>query len=300
LSKRNGLLQAEGTFKRVTDAVEVAPFKDSASAQRVVRSVSKEDHEITDKELELERQYGKILSWARYDAKHRHETKTMILQEGFDNDLYLYTKYTPANERQKLPLNELVEVLLQVGETLQEMHADGYVHRDFKVKNVLYRKGTDGKVEAKLIDFGHSYRPDHERYPRKRAKGYGTLRYTSPEALEFPKDISDPRLLAQAEDMYAIGCLIYEIYFQKELPWGSDTYKACKKDDPDGERRERAIKLQKRETTKLLDMSRDREGTLDGDILFIMSRLLEPNPRRRIKMPALLEALKRLQTNLNP
>jgi serine/threonine protein kinase len=296
LSKKHGTLRAEGTFKRVTDAVEVAPYKERAVARRIIRMVTKADHDISDREIDFEERYGNILSWTRYQSKNRpYETKTMILQEAFDNDLYLYTKYTSGNQRKKLEFNELLEVLLQAASTLHEMHEDGLAHRDVKIKNVLYRKTSDGKVEAKLIDFGHSYRIDEGKYPKKRAKGYGTLRYTSPDALEFPKNTSNPRLLAQAEDMYALGCLIYEVYFQKVLPWGSDTYKACKDKENGQQHRQKAIKLQKKEAKRLLEKSQEKPGKPESELMWICARLLEPDPKLRMRMPEFLVALKELK-----
>lgn len=295
LSKKYGTLEAEGTFKKVTDAVEVSPFQETASAHRVVRMVSKIDHEISDREIELEERYGQILSWTRYPAKNRpYETKTCIIQEAYDSDLYLFTKYTSSHDRKKLSTQEIVEILSQVTQTLHQMHEDGFAHHDFKVKNVLIRRNQKGKIEAKLIDFGHSFRINKERYAKKRAKGYGTLRYTSPDTLEHPKDLSDINLLAKADDMFALGCLMYEVYFQKRLPWADDTYKACK-DKENKSHRVDAVKIITKKAHQLYEMSRDTKDRKESEFLKIMSRLLEPDPRKRMKIAEFLVALSELK-----
>ena len=52
----------------------------------------------------------------------------------------LYVYHLLPERRKKISLEEMLDVLEDVGKTLLKMHEDGLVHRDVKAKNVLYRK----------------------------------------------------------------------------------------------------------------------------------------------------------------
>lgn len=50
----------------------------------------------------------------------------------------------------------LPDVILQLTEVLQALHALGIAHRDLKKDNILFEKSEDGHIQLKLIDFGSS------------------------------------------------------------------------------------------------------------------------------------------------
>ncbi len=292
LSKSHGELAASGSFKRVSDAVEVAINGDNAKAKRVAHVRNKEDEYIPSEELEYELKYGKILSWTRYKSKNRsYETKTLMIQDVYDHDLYTFTEFTPEESRKKISLSDMIQVLEQAGKTLLRLHKDGIAHRDVKAKNILYKKKSNGEVRAKLIDFGHCYVPDKSNYLRKRTKGYGTLRYTAPDLLENPSMKGNPLLMAQAEDAYALGECIYEVYLQQATPWGSLSYRALKKKKNAQENRETAIRLQKEEAALLAQEASHGSKSAEKELFRIMSRLLEPNPKERMQISEFMQAL---------
>ncbi len=292
LSKSYGELQAEGAFKRVSDAVDVLLKEDSAKARSVAHVRNKADEYIPHSELQYEFMYGDNITWCRYKSKNRpDEVKTVIIQKLYDHDLYTFTSYWPEEWRKKITLEEMIQVLEDVGKTVQKMHADGNVHRDIKAKNALYRKKSNGKCEARLIDFGHTYVPKEEYYERKRRKGYGTLRYTAPDLLENPGMKGDPLFLAKAEDMYAIGEMIYEVFFQDATPWGSITYRALKKKGDYKELRKTAIRLQKEAFARLTKEGKSRPNTLEKDLIAIVAHLLDPDPKKRMKIEEFMSAL---------
>ncbi len=294
LSKSNGMLNAQGAFKRVSDAIQVTLHKEEAKARSIAHVRNKPDEYIPKYELEYEMRYGKVISWLRYKSKNRpDETKTVMLQEAYDHDLYIFTEFTDEDVRKKISFEDLLTVLEKAGKTLLQMHKDGVVHRDVKAKNILYRKSKDGKVSARLIDFGHAYEPDSSTQFRKRNKGYGTLRYTAPDLLEKPNMKGDPLFLAKAEDAYALGQCIYEVYLQLATPWGSITYRALKKKDKEkaDEQRKEAIRLQKEEAALLAREAKSHPHTLEKELFAIMAKLLEPNPKKRMDIPEFMEAL---------
>ncbi|MBS0634465.1 MAG: protein kinase [Verrucomicrobia bacterium] len=298
LSKKHGDLNAQGAFKRVSDAIEVTMNNASAQARRVAHVRNKPDEYIDSSELDHERRYSNIITQVEYKSKNRpYETKTVLLQEVYDHDLYIYTGFTPEESRKKISFDDMIKVLEDVGTTLLKMHEDGFVHRDVKAKNILYRK-VNGKVEAKLIDFGHTYSPDEDSYDclRKRIKGYGTLRYTAPDLLEDPEMDGDPLLLAQAEDAYALGQCIFEVFFQESTPWGSIAYRALKKKKNADENRATAIKMQKELAEDLANQAARPPKTAVKELIRITSRLLEPNPKKRMRMKEFMRALSDLKT----
>ncbi len=298
LSKSHGDLYAEGAFKRVSDAVEVALSGDTAiAARRVAHVRNKADEYIPESEIEYELRYGKIISWLRYNAKNRpYETKTLILQEVYDHDLYIFTEFTPEEKRKTISLEDLLIVLHDVGKALLKMHEDGIVHRDVKAKNVLFKKDSSGRVHGKLIDFGHAYIPTKESQLRKRKRGYGTLRYTAPDLLEHPSLKGDPLFLAKAEDAYALGEMIYEVYLQEANPWGSLAYRALKNKSKAKEKRKEAIRLQKQEAAYVYEASKTPPKTPEKELFWIMSRLLEPDPFKRMTIPEFMKALRNLKS----
>jgi serine/threonine-protein kinase len=111
----------------------------------------------------------------------------------------------------RLPLFELVDVLLQMLSALTAAHERGVVHRDIKPDNVFLAKRTGCSPLAKLLDFGVSMivRPaapggERETDLTRRGMVMGTPHYMSPEQARGDRDL-DPRV-----DLYACGVILYE------------------------------------------------------------------------------------------
>ncbi|XXT25106.1 protein kinase [Sorangium sp. So ce429] len=89
-------------------------------------------------------------------------------------------------EQGPLPAAELAALLCQIGEALSVAHDLGIVHRDIKPSNLMLREGRDGRLRAKIADFGIAkwIRQDLAAdFPRQTAEGVvlGTPAYLSPE-----------------------------------------------------------------------------------------------------------------------
>lgn len=297
LSKKHGKLQAGGTFKSVTDAVEVSTAN-QIEARRVVCLTNKPDKTVSIREINFHQRYGKILLWLHHQsAKDPMTKKTTIIEEAYDHDLYTFTDYMSPDKQKRISVPELITVLSDIGNTLSKMHEDGVVHQDLKVKNVLYKKDAEGCVQAKVIDFGHSHAPSQTKFTSKSASHrYGTIRYSSPELLD-PK-MQHRNLFEQrkAEDMYALGCLFYEIFYQKPLPWNADVYGAFKgKSDDKESHRKKGLTLQKTTAESLLRSSTDLPVTPEKQLEWICARLLDPNPKTRITISEFQIALGELE-----
>ena len=112
-------------------------------------------------------------------------------------DLWRLTRALPG---ERLSLPEAVYVLERVGAALAVGHAQGVLHRDVKLSNVM----VSARGEVRLIDYGISL--TSERIERLTLQGHlvGTVSYL------------DPNLFAgagwePAADVYALGCLAFRV-----------------------------------------------------------------------------------------
>lgn len=116
-------------------------------------------------------------------------------------------------KRGRLSWEDALAVLRQVGAALAYAHTEGIIHRDIKPGNIL----LDKHMGPMLSDFGLAHLTDA-------AKGYhiegtdkhilGTLPYIAPEIWEDAE-------ATPATDVYALGCVVYEMLTGKPLFGGS-------------------------------------------------------------------------------
>jgi len=103
----------------------------------------------------------------------------------------------------KLDPQEAVELIAQVGNGLDAIHAAGLVHRDVKPANVLLA-GEPGAQHAYITDFGVARNAATESGLTQTGRFVGTLDYVAPE------QISGGQIDARV-DVYALGCLLFKL-----------------------------------------------------------------------------------------
>jgi len=108
----------------------------------------------------------------------------------------------------------LREVMMDIGRGLEYLHEQGVIHGDVKSANVMLAKGKEGRVVAKLCDFGSAVMAGLEPDSQGTVPA-GTLLWMPPEILN--KDLmKDPYM--PANDIFSFGMVIYELLIQG-IPW---------------------------------------------------------------------------------
>jgi len=107
------------------------------------------------------------------------------------------------SREKQLPVEEAVRIAREVGSALDYAHRRQIIHRDIKPENILLHDGA-----ALVADFGIALavsRSDGGTRMTETGMSLGTPYYMSPEQAMGERDLS-PR-----SDVYALGCVLYEM-----------------------------------------------------------------------------------------
>ena len=100
-----------------------------------------------------------------------------------------------------LPMNDVLDIGIQVAEALEYSHMRGIVHRDIKPENVLITSEPQG-LRARVTDFGLALTTEDQRITGADVV-VGTVAYLCPEAVGGKN--ADAR-----SDIYSLGAVLYE------------------------------------------------------------------------------------------
>lgn len=168
-------------------------------------------HELSRDELAVERFRREATMVSELDNEHIVEIHDFGRTD--DGRLYLAMELLEGETLQdlikrerRLPVEQTVDVLLQLGEALAEAHAMGYVHRDLRPRNVWLatRRGKSNFV--KLLDFGLAKLVVQEGRAAVTSLGmtFGDPKYMAPEQARGED-------LDRRADIYSLGCIAYEM-----------------------------------------------------------------------------------------
>ncbi|OCQ92475.1 protein kinase [Oscillatoriales cyanobacterium USR001] len=116
-----------------------------------------------------------------------------------------------AINRAVLPLQKILQIAIQITETLGAIHAANVIHRDINPSNIIFNPETG---QVKIIDFGIATIFNHANPILKNANILqGTLAYMSPEQTGRMNRSIDNRT-----DFYSLGVTLYELLTGK-LPF---------------------------------------------------------------------------------
>jgi TolB-like protein/Tfp pilus assembly protein PilF len=111
-------------------------------------------------------------------------------------------------EQERLPLDEALGVLRDLASALGHAHARGIVHRDIKPENILisggYAQVTDFGIARAISESRTQVSPAHKPLTQT-GMVIGTPAYMAPE------QASGDGAMDQRADIYAFGCLAYEL-----------------------------------------------------------------------------------------
>ncbi|MGZ8830599.1 MAG: protein kinase domain-containing protein, partial [Thermoanaerobaculia bacterium] len=126
-----------------------------------------------------------------------------------------------------MPLDQVLDIALQIAAALHAAHSAGIIHRDIKPENIMIRR--DGLV--KVLDFGLAKFFATAARPQLQTSAgviLGTVQYMSPEQARGT-DV-DGRT-----DLWSLGVVIYEMVAQRrpfEAPTASDAIARILEGDP--------------------------------------------------------------------
>jgi Tol biopolymer transport system component len=106
------------------------------------------------------------------------------------------------NREKQLPLGDAVRIASEVASALDYAHRHGVIHRDIKPENILLHDGR-----AQVADFGIALAASKAGGSRMTETGMslGTPTYMSPEQAMGEREIT------ARSDVYALGCVTYEM-----------------------------------------------------------------------------------------
>jgi len=120
-----------------------------------------------------------------------------------------------------LPMEQILEVTIQVCEGLQAAHDKRIIHRDIKPSNIL----LDGHGRVRIVDFGLASVVGSE-HLTKTGSTLGTIGYMSPEQVQGEE-------IDHRSDLFSLGVVLYEL-ITKQNPFKRDSEAATLKAVSDG------------------------------------------------------------------
>jgi len=184
---------------------------DRIVALKELKSTFKEDSDIV----------GRFEAEAKGVAKLQHENIITVIDFWHGGgSYYIAMEYLEGADLSRiiertgpLPINIGLIVASSIARALEYAHERGIIHRDLKPSNILISK--EGK--AKLTDFGIAHIEEElgGKGSTKAGDYMGTPAYMSPEQ-------SAGKPTGPPTDIWALGCLIYEI-FSGQQAYAGDT-----------------------------------------------------------------------------
>ncbi len=134
----------------------------------------------------------------------RHGTSTYLVMEYVDGP----TLGARIEREGRIPEDDAIRIISQVGEALHEAHEHGILHRDVKPDNILITSAG----QAKLTDLGLVKNLQADLGLTRPGRGLGTPNFMAPEQLRNAKGV-DARC-----DVYALAATLY-MAVTGELPF---------------------------------------------------------------------------------
>ena len=206
VKKMNDIRIGKGGFKTVKFVVDLY------TAERKVVAICKgpkytrsKARLITEAEFMLRLQGAEGV--VQLESSYFTKDKCYLIMEYCDRgDLY------KALEGNLLTLDDKVGIAKDILSGINHIHKAGIIHRDLKPLNVLLYTKPDGKVGAKISDFGLACDTGDKEARKDRL---GTSSYIAPErcvAMKNRDKESMAELTNEASDIWVIGCILFYLF----------------------------------------------------------------------------------------
>ena len=140
---------------------------------------------------------------------HAHAPQPFIVMERVRGE----DLRTILNREGRLTLPRAARLLAQTARALAALHAEHIVHRDIKPANLMVTGWPTGEEHVTVVDFGLATSPAFVDEDESEGLIVGTPLYMSPEQIMgLPVD--------GRSDLYALGCLLFEILTGAPPPTG--------------------------------------------------------------------------------
>jgi len=115
-----------------------------------------------------------------------------------------------------------VHIMRQVARAMCEAHSLGLIHRDLKPANIMLHGSTGVHDVVKVVDFGLVKQLGEGQSDLTRTNALvGTPHYMAPEAVCAPEEVGP------ASDVYALGCILYNLLTGHEVFSGATIVEVC-------------------------------------------------------------------------
>ncbi|MBH24745.1 MAG: hypothetical protein CMH57_09900 [Myxococcales bacterium] len=172
---------------------------------------------------------GRFHREARATSRLNHPNCIQIIEFGQADtgELFIAVEYLPGHTLAQvlrrdfpLPAPRLLRIAEQICSALEEAHAQGIVHRDLKLENVMLIDNRGERDFVKVLDFGIVKIIDDEDGPNegtltKAGNVCGTPEYMAPEQAQGGD-------ITPQTDLYAVGVMLYHIV-TGQLPYTGGT-----------------------------------------------------------------------------
>ncbi|MFD7684913.1 protein kinase [Streptomyces sp. NPDC059781] len=209
---RVGQVIGKGNMGEVHRAEDLQAPEDSAGRQVAVKTIlRRRSGALIDTGADA-KSVERFAREVRIMRRLEHPSLTRLVAGGVSEDgglPYLAMEFLDGEtlrdlieEERQLPISWVAAIGVQIADGLSAAHAADVVHRDLKPANVMLTRGGTVKV----LDFGMGRIVDDPDESRLTSTGVsvGTARYMAPEQFEA-------RQVTQAADLYALGCVLYEM-----------------------------------------------------------------------------------------
>ena len=155
---------------------------------------------------------------ADVQSKLDNEHIVKIYDKGvYDSCPYIVSEYISGQTLEdklklhgKFSCKEASKIMLQLANTVQYIHDQGYIHRDIKSQNIFCLKNNF----VKISDFGIAVTKDIAKQLRKSDAVVGSPHYLAPE-------LSANGIISERSDVYALGVVYFELV-TNSYPYNAD------------------------------------------------------------------------------